>query len=297
MLEASLTPGLSARDALALGTAVLQPHDPADAGTDARRLLLHALGWTALDLVKSPDRALANNDTAIYRQLLDRRRAGEPVSRITGRRGFYGREFIVSSATLDPRPESETLIDTALDLMSATYPSGAGLDILDIGTGTGCLLLTLLAEWPAARGTGIDPSAKALTIAATNAANLGVSDRCTWVQGYDFVGLLQRFPLIISNPPYIPSNDIAALAREVRDHDPILALDGGPDGLNVYRSIASGLDAHATPGWVLLEAGDGQSAAIAAIVAAALPAARHGACKVVADMAGKPRCVAIEIRG
>ena len=283
---------ITARDALARGAASLSP----DAAADARRLLLFALGWQALDLVKHPDHILLHTEAALYRQLLDRRRAGEPVSRITGTRGFYGREFIVTAATLDPRPESETLIDTALDLMSATYPGGAGLDILDIGTGTGCLLLTLLAEWPAARGTGIDPSPEALAAAAANAAALGVADRCTWVGGYDFAGLMRRFPLIVSNPPYIATGDISGLAREVRDHDPRRALDGGPDGLNVYRSIASALDIHAARGWVVFEAGDGQAEAIVSIITAALPPQRAGHCNVVSDMAGKQRCVAIEIR-
>ena len=287
--------GKTVAAALTAGAEGLRQFEIDDAAGDARRLLLFVLSVDPLALVREPDRLLTMDQSYSYARALTRRAAGEPVSRILGTRGFYGRDFLISPATLDPRPETETLIDTALSVIAPTHPVGAGLDILDIGTGTGCLLITLLAELPLARGTGIDPSAGALTIAEANAASLGVADRCAWVQGRTFAGLGTRFPLIVSNPPYIATADIPTLAREVRNHDPHLALDGGPDGLDIYRAIARDLDAHAAPGWLLMEAGAGQAAAIAEIITVALPPLRLALCKIIRDMAGMPRCVAFQI--
>ena len=292
--------GLSARAALSAATQYLQVNDPQGAAIDARRLLLHALAIDTLDYVKHPDRPLDASDAQRLAEVLARRSLGEPVARISGWRGFYGREFQITPATLDPRPETETLVDAALRVVSARSPDGLDLEIIDIGTGSGCLLVTLLAELPLARGIGIDISPAALTVAAANATRLGVGDRCRWVEGRNLAGCKPscepKSQLVVSNPPYIPSREIASLSRDVQHYDPISALDGGADGLDIYREIAAELSIHGFSGWVLFEAGDGQASDIEAIVRHALPSTRLVGSEIDLDMAGKQRCVAFQIQ-
>ncbi len=288
--------GLSARAAVSAATQVLAVNDPSGAPGDARRLLLHALAIDTLDYVKHPDRPLDASDAELYSASLMRRCAGEPVSRISGWRGFYGREFQITPATLDPRPETETLVDAALQLAAARWPAGRELEIADIGTGSGCLLLTLLAELPLARGVGIDISSAALAVAASNATRLGVAERCTWVEGRNFANREPTAQLVVSNPPYIPTPDLASLSRDVRLYDPSTALDGGVDGLDVYREIASELTAHVASGWVLFEVGDGQALDVLSIVRQAVPARRIVRSEIHLDMAEKQRCVAFQIQ-
>ena len=288
--------GLSARRALSAVTRALVVADPLGAAVDARRLLLHALQADTLDYIKHPDRELTGDNAERLSAAVLRRSAGEPVSRILGWRGFYGREFEITPATLDPRPETETLVDAALQLVAPRWPAGQDLTIVDIGTGSGCLLVTLLAELPQAQGVGIDISGDALSVASANAGRLGVGDRCRWVAGRNFAGLACKFSLVVSNPPYIATHEIDALERDVRHYDPAIALDGGTDGLDIYREIASGLDAHVASGFVVFEAGDGQAADIQAIVSATVPARRLVRSAIYPDMAGKQRCVAFEVR-
>jgi release factor glutamine methyltransferase len=292
--------GLSARAALSTATQYLALDDPSGAAIDARRLLLHALAIDTLDYVKHPDRPLTESDAQRLAHMLARRSAGEPVSRISGWRGFYGREFQITPATLDPRPETETLVDAALVLVATDEPAGRNLEIIDIGTGSGCLLITLLAELPFARGVGIDISRAALAVAAANATRIGVGDRCTWVEGRNFASCEwtreSKSQLVVSNPPYIPTIEIASLSRDVQHYDPATALDGGADGLDVYREIASELAVHVASGWVLFEAGDGQASDIQAIVRKSVPPARLSSIKIYLDMAGKQRCVAFQIQ-
>lgn len=287
--------GVTLADAQRRAAQALSLRPSVDASVDARRLLMLALDCDAITLVKSPERMLSPAEAECYATFLARRLAGEPVSRIAGRRGFFGRDFLVTSATLDPRPESETLIEVALSAVGQAFPRGRGLAILDIGTGTGCLLLTLLAELPEATGTGVDPSAAALAVAAENARRLGVADRVRWVEGRGFAGLPHPFGLVVSNPPYIASGDIGGLDDEVKRYDPLLALDGGSDGLEIYREIAQSLGSTGGPADVILEVGDGQAGDVEALVRSAVAAARLGAVAVHRDMAGKPRCVAVRL--
>lgn len=198
-------------------------------------------------------------------EAVDRRLAGEPFWRILGEREFWGLPFRLSPATLEPRPDSETLVAAALDRLGARRQDP--LRILDLGTGTGCLLVTLLSECPAATGIGIDLSGEACETARTNAALNGVAGRALFREGSWTEGLDGRFDLIVSNPPYIPSADIAALDAVVRDHDPRLALDGGRDGLDPYRIFAGTLrERLADGGHVLLEIGAGQEEDVKAIM-------------------------------
>ena len=179
---------VSAGEALRALTARLKAAGVETPGLDARLLLEAATGLPREALVAAPERVLGSEQVRALADYTARRLAHEPVTRILGRREFWGREFEVTAATLDPRPDSETLIEAALGLVREEGWSARPLRILDIGTGTGCLLLTLLAAWPAARGTGIDPLAEALAVANVNATKLGLADRCDWVRGENFAG-------------------------------------------------------------------------------------------------------------
>jgi release factor glutamine methyltransferase len=185
------------------------------------------------------------------------------VSQILGRRSFWGRDFEVTADVLDPRPETETLIAAALD---GRPPAS----ILDLGTGGGAILLTLLAEWPDATGLGVDASAAALAVAERNAARLGLAARACFQRGDWLENLDGRYDLIVCNPPYIAGNAVGALDADVRDWEPYAALSPGPTGLESYRDIAAGLDRHVAPGGrALFEFGAGQAEAVRVVLAAA----------------------------
>lgn len=196
---------------------------------------------------------------------LRRRLAGEPLWRILGAREFWGLDFALSAGTLEPRPDSETLIEAALIHLAARRHEP--LRMLDLGTGTGCLLIATLREFPQATGLGIDLSADAVATATGNAIRNGVAERAAFRLGEWTDGVEERFDLILSNPPYIGSDEIAGLDRSVREHDPHLALDGGPDGLTAYRALAAALPGHLKPGGhAILEIGAGQEVAVVALM-------------------------------
>ena len=212
--------------------------------------------------------------------LANRRAAREPVSRIVGRREFWSRDFLLTAETFDPRPDSETVVEAAL----AAMPSYGS--VLDLGAGSGCLLAALLAERPGAWGLGIDRSPGACRTARRNLKGL----RAFVAAGDWGAAVAGRFDLVVSNPPYIPSAEIAALMPEVRDHDPRLALDGGADGLDAYRAILGGLPRLLSPGGAaVLELGIGQADAVAALAEAnGLPVR-----DIRADLAGIPRAMVL----
>ncbi len=239
---------------------------------EARLLLSHAAGLTIEQLIaRGRDPAPAAVVTAL-RELTARRVRREPMAYILGEREFWGLAFKVSPAVLVPRPDSETVIETVLDL----FPDrGRALRIADLGLGSGCLLLTLLREYPAAIGVGIDASPEALDIARANAETLGVASRARLQPGDwredGWAGQLGGpFDLLVSNPPYIESGTVDGLMPEVARHEPRLALDGGADGLAAYRAIAAGAARLVAPGgWAVVEGGEGQATDIAALFAAA----------------------------
>jgi release factor glutamine methyltransferase len=196
---------------------------------------------------------------------LARRLKGEPLWRVLGAREFWGLSFRLSPGTLEPRPDSETLIDAALGHLAARRDDE--LRLLDLGTGTGCLLIATLREFPRASGLGVDLSPDAVATATDNADRNGVSARAAFHEGDWTAGINERFDLILSNPPYIGSAEIAHLDKNVREHDPLLALDGGPDGLDAYRALAAGLPGHLKPGGLaILEIGAGQEEAVVALM-------------------------------
>ncbi|HEV2509062.1 peptide chain release factor N(5)-glutamine methyltransferase [Bosea sp. (in: a-proteobacteria)] len=194
-----------------------------------------------------------------------RRLAGEPLWRVLGAREFWGLSFSLSPGTLEPRPDSETLIEAALSHLALRRHER--LRTLDLGTGTGCLLIATLREFPQATGLGIDLSPDAVATATGNAARNGVAERAAFRQGNWTTGIDERFDLILSNPPYIDSAEIAGLDPNVREYDPLLALDGGPDGLDAYRALAAALPGHLQPGGLaILEIGAGQEEAVLALM-------------------------------
>ncbi|WP_306432188.1 peptide chain release factor N(5)-glutamine methyltransferase [Methylosinus sporium] len=237
-----------------------------DARRDARALLLAAGGFTAAELLLDPAAKLGAAACARLRDYALRRAAREPVSRILGARGFWTQDLLVAPRVLDPRPDTETLIELSLELMGERRREP--LRILDLGVGSGAILCALLAELPDARGIGVDLSAAACAAAAVNLSRCGFARRASILRGRWADALAARFDLIVSNPPYIASGELDGLEPEVRLHDPRLALDGGADGLNCYREIAEQLPRLLAPsGAAVLEAGDGQARSLVALLA------------------------------
>lgn len=226
---------------------------------EARLILAAALGTNAAGLM-----ARDEVDEAAYEPLVARRAAREPLAYITGHREFWGLDFAVSSATLIPRPDTETLVEAVLD--SGQKPR----TILDLGTGTGCLLLAILHEMPHAFGIGTDINPTAATLARNNARSLGLASRAAFLAGNWADALAQKFDLVLSNPPYIEQAGLAALMPEVQTYEPATALDGGADGLTAYRAIISALPGIlAENGLAVLELGAGQATSVVALAAAA----------------------------
>jgi release factor glutamine methyltransferase len=291
---------LSVGAALRQCTAALTRSGIDGAAGDVRRLISAVLDVSVTRVLSEPERILTAAELAALSGYVVRRAEREPVSRIVGQRDFYGRTFAISPATLDPRPESETLIEAALEVAREEGWEGEGLRILDVGTGSGCLLLTLLSELPDARGTGTDISAAALAAARANADRLGVSRRATWLTANGLETVPGPFHMLISNPPYVRTGEIVHLEPEVRNFDPIVALDGGVDGLAVYRALAAQLTRVVPDGWVVLEVGYDQADAVASIVVAAGASQSVGQAvadvRVYRDVAGKRRCVAMRTR-
>ena len=265
-------------------------------GSDVRRLLAAALDIPAARVLSEPERVLTPAELATLTLYVVRRARREPVSRILGRRDFYGRTFMISPATLDPRPESETLIEAAIGLVRKEGWAQSDLRILDVGTGSGCLLLTLLAELDGASGTGTDVSEAALAVARVNAGHLGVADRASWLAANALETVPGPFHILVSNPPYVRSDDIAQLAPEVCNFDPAIALDGGVDGLAVYQRLAPTVASVVPDGWVVMEIGYDQADAVASILADGIGRESLGDLRVYHDVAGERRCVAVRTR-
>lgn len=245
----------------------LQQAGIADGRLEARLLLADATDWTLEKIVAERDTDLASGVVARVERLAARRLTREPMSHILGWREFWSLRFKVTPDVLTPRPDSETLVAAVL---AALPDRRAKLRVLDLGVGSGCLLLSLLHELPNATGVGIDRSARALVVARQNARVLGLADRVELRAGDWGEGVEEVFDVVVSNPPYIPSDDIASLDPEVSEHEPWLALDGGPDGLDCYRRLVGELGYLVKPGGlVALEVGKGQTATVARLVRAA----------------------------
>ncbi len=237
-----------------------------EAQDDARALLRAAARLSQLDLALSPETSLTTNEAERLWNYAARRAAREPVSRILGARGFWTLDLTVAPDVLDPRADTETLVETALDLIE---DHNAPLAVLDLGAGSGAILCALLSELPQASGVAVDLSAAACAATRENLARCGLSQRAQVLRGRWGTPLASRFDVIVSNPPYVRAGDIATLDPEVRLHDPRLALDGGADGLDCYREIVGDLRRLLAPGGlVAFEVGFDQAASVAALLQA-----------------------------
>ncbi len=262
---------------------------------EARLILAHVKHCAPAEIFSDID--VTENEKCAALTLLARRLAHEPLDKILGYRAFFKADFAVNSDVLSPRPDSETLVESVLKRYTDL---GAALRILDLGTGSGCLIESLLSEYQMAQGVAVDFSAAALEVAQQNAVQLGVNSRLEFVQadwfGSDFVARIGgewKFDVIVTNPPYIPSDDIEGLAPEVKNYDPLTALDGGADGFDSYRRIAEvAPDLLTEGGRIFIEAGIGQADEIVAI------SSGYGLklVEIRADLAGIDRCVVLEKR-
>lgn len=272
---------MTLREALLEAARRLEAAGIEGAAGDARALLAEAVGCARDRLTLHLGDELEPGAEARFEAMIARRVAREPVAKILGRRAFWGREFEVTADVLDPRPETECLIAEAL---GGPEP----LRLLDLGTGSGILAVTLLAEWPQAWGVATDLSDAALKVAMRNAARAGVAERLAYCRADWFEGVTGAFDLIVSNPPYIAAAEMAGLMPEVREHDPHMALTDAGDGLSAYRAIAGGAGAHLNPGGrLMVEIGWQQGAAVADL----WRAAGFEAVTILPDLEGRDRVV------
>jgi release factor glutamine methyltransferase len=262
----------------------------AESDLDARLLVRHASGCDPAHPGAVADRPLVAAAADALENMTARRIAGEPVARILGTREFHGLALQLNAACLVPRDDTEAVVSAALKEL----PPGRPSRVLDLGTGPGTIVLALASERPLAAGLGVDLSQEALAAAEANAAALGLADRVRFQAGRWTAGVDGAFDLIVSNPPYIPSADCDGLDREVRDHDPRLALDGGADGLDAYRAILGDAGRLLAPGGaVVLEIGIGQAHSVAMIGRAA----GLGLKALRSDLAGIPRALVLVAEG
>ena len=262
-----------------------------EASVESRRIVAHAAGVAPLEIVSRPERKLLPAVADEARRLAGRRERHEPLSRILGEREFYGRAFWLSPGTLDPRPETELLVERALAVVAGRPGE---IRLLDAGTGTGAIAISLLAELPGATALAIDLSEDALATAGRNAVRHGVADRLRLARrdmlDPNWLAREAPFDLILSNPPYIPSGEIDGLHAAVRLFDPVLALDGGSDGLDAYRALRNYLPYVATGGALIVEVGAGQVGDVAAILVQGRP---DLCAETTKDLSGHSRIVAI----
>ena len=285
----ALAPGLTVEQARRAVAALLRTRGIETPELDARILVGHAVQLAHAALLAAAQRPLSQVEAQRLSVLAQRRLAGEPVARIIGQREFWSLPLRVSPDVLVPRPETETVVELALALVDER---NARLRIADLGTGSGAILLALLSELPDAFGVGTDISPEALETARANARHLGLGARAAFLACDYGSALGGGFDLVVSNPPYIATGDIVALATEVREHDPRGALDGGESGLNAYRAIAADAGRLIGRGHLVVEIGAGQAPEVEAIFAAkglAVSARRH-------DLSGKTRALALNRR-
>ncbi len=282
--------GTTAKEALREAVMLLQRAHIETASLDARILLEYVLQVSRERLLLMLDEPMNARQEESYRDIVARRARRQPVAQLIGRREFWGMDFAVTSDTLDPRPDSETLIDA---LIKRFADRDGELNILDLGTGTGCLLLSLLKEFKNASGIGVDISEAALKVARENAKAHGLTFRTRFLQSDWCREVKQQYDIVISNPPYIASGDIAGLMPEVAEFEPKQALDGGADGLDAYRVIVAALPGILAPtGIAAFEIGAGQQAALEEL------AAKHGLVTLGTrtDINGITRCILLTHR-
>jgi release factor glutamine methyltransferase len=274
------------------GADLLRKANVESADADARILLCHVAKMDAAALILREGEVARHDETVAYFSLIERRSAGEPVARIVGEKEFWSLRFALGGDTLVPRPETETIVEAAL---AEIGDKKRELSILDLGTGTGAILAALLSELPNASGVAVDCREAALRVARENLRNLSLGARVSYLCGDWANAIRGTFDLVVSNPPYIASGEVALLSPEVREHDPRLALDGGPDGLAAYRIIVNQLcELLAEDGKAVLELGRGQEAAVSQLVCETAKLSVAG--KARKDLAGIPRALVIHAK-
>ncbi len=269
-------------DVLRLSTTYLGDHGSTSARLDAELLCAQALGLRRIDLYLQFDRPLDERELTSIRELIRRRGKGEPVAHITGVREFYGRPFTVTRDVLVPRPETETLVERAVALLRAH--AGGSPRVADLGTGSGCIAITLAAEVPGLDVVGTDVSPAALDVARANAEALDVAVsfvECSWA---DLIA--GRFDLVVSNPPYVTAVELEVVDRDVRDFEPHGALLGGDDGLDAYRDLIASVRDHVTTARLMLEVDPRHAGEVAALIGAAFPGS---AASEAPDLTGRSR--------
>jgi release factor glutamine methyltransferase len=275
-------------DVLRLSTTYLGDHGSSSARLDSELLCAQALGLRRIDLYLQFDRPLDEQELTAIRELIRRRGKGEPVAYITGTREFYGRSFHVTPDVLVPRPDTETLVQRSVAYLRDR--PGAELRVADLGTGSGCIAITLGAEVPGMRVLATDVSHAALEVARGNAGSLSVEVEfveCSWADALD-----GTFDLIVSNPPYVTTDELAAVDRDVREFEPRGALLGGEDGLDAYRALLGSIRDHVTTARLMLEVDPRHAAAVAALVTETFPGATTAD---VPDLTGRTRVLDVEM--
>ncbi len=268
---------------------------PVPAATLAERLMCAVLGIDRAGLIADPDAPVAGRDAETFAAALTRLANGEPLTRIVGTTEFYGRTFEVTPDVLDPRPETEGLVDLVLQFVTEARRKQPWR-ICDAGTGSGCLAVTLLAELPQSKAVAVDISNRALEVAQRNAVRHGVADRLE-LRITDMRNAIGGpFDILVSNPPYIRSGDLGALPRSVRNYDPAAALDGGEDGLAFYRGLSTQLTQSVPTGFVAMEVGHDQAPSVVNMVNAALRGRVTGVVRAEPDLSGILRYVAMQTR-
>jgi release factor glutamine methyltransferase len=275
-------------EVLRLSTTYLGDHGSTSARLDSELLCAQALGLRRLDLYLQFDRPLDEQELSAIRELVRRRGKGEPVAYITGQREFYGRGYAVTPDVLVPRPETETLVERAIATLRDRTTEGAR--VADLGTGSGCIAITLAAELPGIDVIATDISAPALEVARSNAERLGVP--VTFAEGSWADGLSGHFDLIVSNPPYVTTGELESVDRDVRDFEPHGALLGGDGGLDAYRSLLASLAGHLTTTRVMLEVDPRRATEVAAMFTTAYPDATASE---IPDLAGRIRVVDLQL--
>ncbi len=272
-------------EALAAATQRLRSDDVETPQLDARILLEWSCGLNAAQQISRADMQLGCDALSRFEKAIEQRSTGRPVARIIGEKEFWGLGFSLNSETLVPRPDTETVVEAVLTSIDEPHQNWPG-SICDLGAGSGAILISLLSELPKATGTGVDISAKAVACARQNADRHGLRERINWIVGDYGTVPDKRFDIVVCNPPYIAGSSIAGLPREVRDHDPRRALDGGIDGLQAYGVLAARLpDLLTQNGLAALEIGEGQSDSVTTLMI-------HGGLAVertVPDLARIPR--------
>ncbi|HEV7678764.1 MAG TPA: peptide chain release factor N(5)-glutamine methyltransferase [Candidatus Dormibacteraeota bacterium] len=278
-------------EVLRLSTSFLAQRGSESARLDAELVTAHSLGLRRLDLYLQFDRPLREEELEPMRALLRRRAAGEPVAYLVGEREFYGRPFLVTPAVLIPRPDTETLVEAALAWARVRAADGGGLRIADVGTGSGCIGITMAAELPGASVVVSDVSPEALEVARHNIDRTRVGERVETVQG-DWTTPLARhapFDMLLSNPPYVTTAEVAELATDVRNYEPHQALDAGDDGLHAYRALLSHMATLLrSPAYVAVEVDPRRADQVAQLLGAALPG---WDVRSRADLTGRPRVI------